>query len=211
MHNQLDKPIVFADLLIDDASRSQKLYGLLGALMKGRALQMVKSVEAGNGLEAYRQLTLTLKSKEKSRGLALLGVLTSFPPFNMQQSLQGQVLRLEEVISEAEKAGTTVADELRAAILLKSISGQLKNFLNVHLSSTSTYAELRERILKWNRPQIRWNQTLIPTTTTTGGNDQGPTPMDVDRAEFGKGGKKGKKGKQKGYGNYGGGKEKGKV
>ena len=43
----------------------------------------------------------------------------------MGQSIQTQVLKLEELFVEAEKAGTEVQEELKSAIRLKYVSGQL--------------------------------------------------------------------------------------
>ena len=94
---------------------------------------------------------------------------------------------------EAERAGTKAQEELKSAILLKSVSGQLKNYLNVHLHDGSQYHEIREQILKWDRAQVRWTQTLVNI------DDGGPSPMEVDRIDA-KGKTKGKsKDKGKSY------------
>eukprot|EP00435_Cladocopium_sp_Y103_P047549 s527_g14.t1 len=75
-----------------------------------------------------REDTETLKKTLRcsNRGLALMAALTSWPTFNMQQLLQPQVLRLEEAIEEARKAGSVLPDQLQQAILLKCVGGQLR-------------------------------------------------------------------------------------
>ena len=55
--------------------------------------------------------------------------------------------------------------------------------LRVH--DGSQYHEIREQILKWDRAQVRWTQTLVNI------DDGGPSPMEVDRIDA-KGKTKGK-------------------
>lgn len=49
------------------------------------------------------------------------------------------------------RAGTTLGDELKCAILLRCLSGALKTHLSLSLKETSTYNELREDFLRWDR------------------------------------------------------------
>jgi hypothetical protein len=79
-------------------------------------------VKQADGFEAFRQLTLTLRPSSNNRGLALMGALTNWPAFTMGQLLQPQVLKLEEALEEARKAGSTLPDQLQQAILLKCVS-----------------------------------------------------------------------------------------
>ena len=41
-----------------------------------------------------------------------MGALTNWPAFNMGQLLQSQVLKLEEALEEARKAGSTIPGQL---------------------------------------------------------------------------------------------------
>ena len=172
----------------DVRTRGTRLYGLLAGLVKNRALQIVKAVSAGDGYEAYRQLLLALKPTSKARGLALIGAATSWGQFNMQQALQPQLLKLEEVFEEARRAGTALQEELKVAVVLKAVSGQLKTHLNLNLTDTITYSELREAVLKWDKAQQRWSHLVV--------DDGGVLPMEIDRIK-GKGKGKEEKGKGK--------------
>ena len=128
----------------------------------------------------------------------MLSSITSWPAFGMNRPLLPQVLALEEAYEEARKSGMALTDDLRCATILKCISGQLKTHLNLHLSDSAQYAELREQILKWDRAQPKWSQWL--------GAAESPDvqPMEIDRIEGkGRGGKakgkgKGDKGQPKG-------------
>ena len=86
--------------------------------MRGRALQLVKAVEDTYGVDAWWSLRKVLKPTSKARGLALLGAATTWPAFSMNSALQPQLLKLEEVFDETFKAGTTIQDGLKSAILL---------------------------------------------------------------------------------------------
>lgn len=92
--------------------RGARLYGLLASPGRNRSLNVVRSVKQADGFEAFRQLTLTLRPSSNNRGLALMGALTNWPAFNMGQLLQSQVLKLEEALEEARKAGSTIPGQL---------------------------------------------------------------------------------------------------
>ena len=104
-----------------------------------------------------------------------MGALTNWPAFNMEQLLQPQVLKLEEALEEARKAGPTLPDQLQQGILLKYVSGRLRTHLNLAIQETTTFKELREQVLKWDRSQQKWS-SLIFSDDASGG-----VPMEVDR------------------------------
>lgn len=117
------KPPDMSTASVDTRQRGARLYGLLASLCRNRSLNVVRSVKQADGFEAFRQLTLTLRPSSNNRGLALIGALTNWPAFNMGQLLQPQVLKLEEALEKARKAGSTLPDQLQQAILLKCVSG----------------------------------------------------------------------------------------
>ena len=195
IHTHLDRECPMSSMVEATQLRAARLYSLLAGLTRGRAQTLVRSIPDSNGYEAWRQLHASLQPKTKTRGLALLSAITSWPSFNMQHSLQSQLLKLEDAFEEAKRVGSIVADDLKCAILMKCVSGQLKSFLTINVDEDADYSDLRETILKWERSHMRWNQSLVVP------DDQGPSPMEVDRVQKGKGKGKGKsdsKGKGKG-------------
>ena len=75
----------------------------------------------------------------------------------------------------------------------KCVTGQLRTHLNLAIQETTTFAELRDHVLRWDRSQQRWNGLLFsdePTSSTA-------APMEVDRIYST--GKKGGKDKGKGW------------
>eukprot|EP00435_Cladocopium_sp_Y103_P069117 s171_g32.t1 len=144
--------------------------GVPTGLMRGRALQTVKAVANSDGYEAWRQLLLSLR------------------PIHV-------VMRLEDSFMEAERAGVKIQDEVKVAVVLKCLSGQLRTHVNLKLSEGMTYQEEREVLLKYDRAQQRWSH-LVQTSEDTA--------MEIDRVQDkGKGKKGGKDGKGKGKGKKG--------
>ena len=112
----------------------------------------------------------------------LLSGITSWAPFNMSSGLQAQLLKLEEAMEEARKVGSPLSDELKTAVLMKCIGGQLKTFITVNMTETMTYQDVRELLLKWDRSQFRWTHGLI-LGHDNDNRQQEPTPMDIDRVQ----------------------------
>ena len=134
----------------------------------------------------------TLKPTSKVRGLALLRAATTWPAFSMNSALQPQLLKLEEVFDETVKSGTAIREELKSAILLRCVGGQLKSCLNLTLGDNVQNSTLREG-LEWDRSQQKWATSMVVSSST---DSQGPLPINADRVQDAKG--KGKKGKRSG-------------
>ena len=179
--NNPNTPLDLSTASTSTRERSTKLYGLLAGLLRGRALQTLKSVANADGYEAWRQLLLTLRPTSKNRGLALMSAIMGWPGFQMNQAVQPQLLKLEDAFEEARRASVTIQDEMKIAVLLRCLSGQLRTHVSLQLSEGMSYGELRECLLKWDRAQQRWGHLVANTDAA---------PMEIDRVEW-KGGKKG--------------------
>ena len=188
-------PLDMSTASAETRQRGAKLYGLLASLCRNRSLNIIRSVKQGDGFEGLRQLILNLRPSTNTRGLALMGALTSWPSFNIGQLLQPQLLKLEEALEEARRAGSNIPDQLQQAILLKCVSRQLRTYLNLAVQDATTFKELREQVLRWDRSQQKWSNLIFDESS-------GATPMEVDRVyadgrHWNVGGKKGDKGKGK--------------
>ena len=164
---------------------------------------LLKCVEQGNSLEAVRQLFRTCQPSSRNRSLALLHLIMQWPNFDMRSALLPQILKLEDSFREYEKIASSLAEEIRFAVLMKCLGGQLKTYLQVTLKDSTTYDELREAALRYDQSTITWTQSMSLGASVSPVQDTS-CPMDVDRVEKGKG-KKGKgkpnnKGKDKGKG-----------
>ena len=193
IRNHLDEELPLVEQTTEKTKRSAFLYGLLASLLKNRPLMLLKGVEQGNGLEAVRQLFKTCQPSSRNRSLALLHLIMQWPNFDMRAALLPQILKLEDSFREYEKIASPLADELRFAVLMKCLSGQLKTYLQVTLKDSTTYEEPRESALRFDTSTIRWTQSMSLGAPVSAAQDTSG-PMDVDRIEKGKG-KKGSKGK----------------
>ena len=186
----------------DEQHRGRFVYSLLSTLLQGRLLSLVRGVEKSNGLEALRQLLQNCQPKARSRTMSMLQGIMSYPAFNMKASVMAQVVRLEEHFMQFEKLGGKLTDEMKAAVLLKCVTGPLKVHLNMAPDESSSYTKIREVIRSYDTATTRWTESNIavfPLQAT--GDSTGVMPMEVDRVKGkGKGKPKGKdsKGKAKG-------------
>ena len=100
-----------------------------------------------------------------SEGLKeLLGAATTWPAFSMDRALLPQLLKLVEALDETVKAGTTIQEALKPAILLRCVSRQLKPELNLTLGDNVQYSTLREQVLQWDRSQQKWATSMVAST-----------------------------------------------
>ena len=199
------------DLLPDDmVERSQRLYGLLCSLLRGRPLLLIKPMDATKcGYEAMRVLRNSMEPREKARSLALLRSLASWK-FDSGSGLHEQLVKYEEALRTYELASQKVfPEDLVLATVLTGMKEPLRSQLQLRMGPTTKYQEVREWILQWESLNTPW-ATTTPGSKGGGRDDGGPRPMEVDRV-FGKDGKgKGKKGKDgKGKGKDSKGKGKG--
>lgn len=173
-----------------------------------------------NGLEAYRVLISQNEPMTKNRSMGLLNVIMNWPPFSGgKAALMPQALRLEHAFAEYERLGATLQDDLKTAILLRSVTGQLKTWLQLQVTETTTYARVREMILLYDTSTTKWSEQMMLGNDATAPpmNDEA-VAMEIDRLQGeirrlegkGKGKGKGKDGKPKGKGQENKGYQKGK-
>ena len=123
----------------------------------------------------------------------------------MKSAILPQILKLEDSFKEYEKIASALSEELKFAVLLKCLSGQLKTYLQVSMKENMSYEELREATLRYDQCTIKWSQSMALGSSVSAANDTSG-PMDVDRVEKGGKGKgkhkskSGDKGKDKGKG-----------
>ena len=202
-----------------EQERARFLYSLLGSLIHGRLVGLIKNVSHYNGFEALRQLILNCQPQARNRTMNLLQGIMAYPSFNMKLSILPQLLKLEEHFTQYERLGGKLPPDMRAAVLLKAISGPLKVHLNMTLNEGSSYGKIREAVLAYDTANTKWNESAALSFSSTSpmqsnlNDTNGPAPMEVDRfkgKDKGKGktkdvkGAKGKgkeeKGKSKGKG-----------
>ena len=145
-------------------------------------------------LRFSRVICRDLLPTARTRALALLQAINSWPSLFPQQGMMLQLSKLEQAQREYELASnTTLTDDRKMAILLKCLTGQLKQYTNLMIANSSTYSELRQLVQRWELSQTKWAN---PIAASYQDQDE-PTPMEIDRIK-GKGKGKGKYDKGKG-------------
>ena len=151
-----------------EQDRSRFLYSVLGSLIQRRLVGAVKNVENFNGYEALRQLLSNCQPQTRNRTMSLLQTIMAYPQFNMKVSLLRQILKLEEHLVQYERlSGSKLPTDMKAAVLLRAVGGQMKVRLNLTLNEGSSYQKIREAILAFDTATAKWNESAAISFTTT--------------------------------------------
>ena len=94
------KPLPVTAHTAEEADRSRVVYGLLASRLNERLKRVLKTIPSTNGFEAYRQISADLKPSSRTRALALVSMIHSWPVFENKAGLLSQLLRLEQAIGE---------------------------------------------------------------------------------------------------------------
>ena len=181
-----------------EQQRSRFLYSLLGSLIQGRLIGLIKNVDNFNGHEALRQLLVNCQPQARNRTMSLLQGTMAYPNFNMKTSILPQILKLEEHFNQYEKLGGKLTPDLRSAVLLRVITGPLKIHLNMTLNEGSSYQKIREAVLAFDTANTKWNESAALSFTSTtspipySADPSGLAPMEIDRVQKGDGKQQGR-------------------
>lgn len=110
------------------------------------------------------------------------------------------ILAYKQLVPQFEElSGTSYPSELKSATITKCSDAKLREHLQLTIQDTTTYAQLREVVLNYEKASKSWigEAVLKSIQNTASHDDGGPRPMEVDRIEA-----KGKN-KGKGKGKYG--------
>ena len=176
---------------LDDARRSRTLFHLLTMSMqpKTRGFEIIRNVQNGNGLEAWRQLTVEYEQRlrggrMRSHSASLDWLLQ--PKFKMDDDLMESIETWERAIIEYQvRANVEISEADRSDVL---VSGQLDEKLQRHLIENvhrlKDYETLRAEIMDY----ITNQQVCAEDESST------VKPMDVHAVPYGEDRKgKGKK------------------
>ena len=83
--------------------------------------------------------------------------LTQLKGFNSKEPYLPQILELERGCEQYELASReAVQASLKAALLLRSLSGVMRQHISASLPEDASYTTLREAILRHERTQFKW-------------------------------------------------------
>ena len=147
------------DVLPDEKEiRSQRLFGVLCNLLKGRPLLLVKqAADKRNGLEAWRLLRREMEPKEKARALATVRQLASWR-FDEKTDLHSHLIRYEEALKTyAVSSGKEFPEELVLATVVTGLREPLRSQVQLQMTSETKFSDVREWNESLNAP---WAATL---------------------------------------------------
>ena len=196
-----DKPLGFIDLSLEEHERSEKLFSILTGVLRNRHLKILRSVEDGNGIDAWRALSQQVAPRTRSRSISLLQAYSSHPVFTKDKSILEQVLGLGRLAEEYKTvSGNALADDTQLSTLLRVVPAQLRNHLQLSMEEDADYGKIREKVVSYERTTSSWSSQANYREfdiKKDDGHDEA-VPMEVDRVKgiF--------KGKQKGKSKWSG-------
>ena len=198
-----DKSVEHAFLPDAQVARSQKLFGLLCGLLKGRPLLLIRGAEASkNGLEAIRILRGAMEPREKARSLAMMLHLAGWTFHGGKGTMYEQLVRYEDALKAYElAAGRPFPEQLGVATVVTGLKEPLRSQIQMRVGPSTKYSEIRDWVVQFQNINTPWASSLTYAGGREGADQGGVQPMDVDivkgKNNKGKDGKnnKGKDGK----------------
>ena len=141
-------PVDFVQLNPASKQKSTLLYNLLIALVKGRALAILRGVSDSNGLEVWRQFVQEYEPRQAARYSQMLqGVLN--PEWTSPLSFEVGLREWEGALKRYEEAaGVQVPDQIKCAVIAQHVPKAIKRFIKmVPGDITADYATLKGAIL----------------------------------------------------------------
>ena len=176
-----NKAIEMTGMDEQERKRTMFLYGLLASLLKNRPLTLLRAVGDMNGLEATRQLVASCMPASENRAMGLLQVIMQWPA--LKESMTSQVVRLEEAFNEYNKIIDKLGDDIKSAVLLRCITGELKVWVQLNLTDSTDYGKLRDTILRFDVATTKYSDTMAFGSTLPQQQNSESTNMEVDRTQ----------------------------
>ena len=149
---------------------AHKLYAVLTSYLRGRCSHIIKSfAKSRDGFAIWYQLMREFEPTSRQRSLALAQALASYPVFAKDKSCLESILVYEQTVQQFEESSnTTYPDELKVATLMRCCNTKLHEFLQLNIKDSSTYVEVREHIMNYERVSGLKNKCSKPYKTLQG-------------------------------------------
>ena len=194
----------------EQTALGNKFCAVLSSYLRGRCTQLVRANQQHkDGSKLWFQMRREFLPATRQRSLAIAQTLGQRPNFNNKISMLENTLQYEQLVNQYEQTSKeTYPSDLKTAALIRCAPQKLREHLQLSLSARSTYADVREALVAYERTsksQISTEQILKQFEIQDPGRasaDNGLALVKVDRVQD-KGKSKGKyKGMQKGKGSW---------
>ena len=158
-----DDPADTSSFTTEEKELSTKLYTVLATYLKGRCFNMVKAgMKAKNGFLLWRQLHEEFLPSTRQRTLALAQALSAYPTFPKEKSSLECVLAFEQMVQQFEESSmSSYPDELKLATLIRCCHAKVREYLQLTVTDSTTYGDIREAILSHDRASKVWSQETV--------------------------------------------------
>ena len=90
---------------------------------------------------------------------------------------------VEHAYAEYEKLGSRLNDDLKTAILMRSVTCQLKVCLQLQVTESTTYSRVREMVLMYDVSTTRWSEQMVLGMDSSGTTGDGPTRQEWSKGQ----------------------------
>ena len=98
----------------------------------------------------------------KQRSLALAPALATYPSFRKEKSSLECILAFEQVVQQFEEASeSSYPNELKSATLIRCCHAKVREYRQLTVTDSTTYADIREAILSHDRASKVWSQETV--------------------------------------------------
>ena len=179
----------------DTKALSNKFYSILISYMKNRPLSLIRHLEDFNGFKRWSPLVRDMEPSTRQRGLALLTQLSKVE-FSSSKTISDQIPACESFVRKYERvSGSKFSEDSMIASILLALPMALRTQLQMQITETTTYEQLKSNILHYESITTRWDATNVLQMPTRQPDEA--VLMEVDMVTKGK---KGQKGTDKGKG-----------
>ena len=146
--------------------------------------------ETENGFLVWQRLRAEYRPLSRQRGMALAQVLATYPAFPRDKSVMERILALEEVAHQYNQVtGEDYPKSLLMGTLTRRSPPQLRQHLQLTLQDTSTYRNVKETMLLYEKTTKAWSSesVLKEVGATRGSRQDEPSTRTLQRKGKGKG------------------------
>eukprot|EP00931_Biecheleriopsis_adriatica_P026150 TRINITY_DN15937_c0_g1_i4.p1 TRINITY_DN15937_c0_g1~~TRINITY_DN15937_c0_g1_i4.p1 ORF type:complete len:438 (-),score=86.65 TRINITY_DN15937_c0_g1_i4:416-1729(-) len=154
-----------SDLDQDLRKRGSTMYYILVLLVRAKAQRLLQEVDAGNGSEAWRVLSMAMSSLDEQQSVGLMNQILGFEFTSMHsfESELGDFDRLAESYRR-QYGNAAVPDQMLRAVVIKGASEPLRGHLQ--LLRCSSYGELKAAIINYLHAQELWDKSVSGNGTS---------------------------------------------
>ena len=99
-----------------------------------------------------------MNSKCESRALCILYALMGLAPFTKDKTILEQVHALDKY---RKASGLEVSDDILLTTLVKSLPKQLQQHIQLNLTESSIFGEIKDRSIAYERVNTTWSRDRV--------------------------------------------------